>query len=209
MREATTSSKVDYFRLPRPLWRKLKKHLPTKKRKSKLGGRPRVSDRAVANAIWYVLWTGCQWKAPAKNVVTHVARNSTSGRTTLGGNAWERAGAIWYAAITGDIKADCDFATFAGAVAIGVVAGAVCAWAVGLKYTLGYDDSLDVVAAHGVGGTVGALLTAEKGSAGRVLLGDEAALRAGWVESVGERAPGELYIGVPVEGPYKPNHYRY
>ena len=63
MREATTTSKVDYFRLPRPLWRKLKKHLPTKKRKSKLGGRPRVSDRAVANAIWYVLWTGCQWKA--------------------------------------------------------------------------------------------------------------------------------------------------
>ncbi|GGB90246.1 peptidase M4 [Knoellia flava TL1] len=33
--------------------------------------------------------------------------------TTLGGNAWERAGAIWYAVITGDIKADCDFATFA------------------------------------------------------------------------------------------------
>jgi putative transposase len=67
MREATTSSKVDYFRLPRPLWRKLKKHLPTKKRKSKLGGRPRVSDRAVANAIWYVLWTGCQWKAIHRN----------------------------------------------------------------------------------------------------------------------------------------------
>src|SRR5215208_5664661 len=32
MSKATTSGKVDYFRLPRPLWRKLKKHLPTKKR---------------------------------------------------------------------------------------------------------------------------------------------------------------------------------
>jgi len=63
MREATTTSKVDYFRLPRPLWRKLKKHLPKKRNKSKRGGRPRVSDRAVANAIWYVLWSGCQWKA--------------------------------------------------------------------------------------------------------------------------------------------------
>jgi putative transposase len=64
MREATTQSKVDYFRLPRPLWRKLKKHLPKRRNKSnKRGGRPRVSDRAVANAIWYVLWTGCQWKA--------------------------------------------------------------------------------------------------------------------------------------------------
>ena len=65
MREATTQSKVDYFRLPRPLWRKLKKHLPKNKRNKskKQGGRPRVSDRAVANAIWYVLWSGCQWKA--------------------------------------------------------------------------------------------------------------------------------------------------
>src|SRR5215208_297733 len=64
LREATTQSKVDYFRLPRPLWRKLKKHLPKKRNKSKKrGGRPRVSDRAVANAIWYVLWSGCQWKA--------------------------------------------------------------------------------------------------------------------------------------------------
>ncbi|MEO7269364.1 MAG: protealysin inhibitor emfourin [Knoellia sp.] len=33
--------------------------------------------------------------------------------TALGGNAWEVAGSIWYAAITGDIKADCDFTTFA------------------------------------------------------------------------------------------------
>jgi putative transposase len=64
MREATTTRKVDYFNLPRPLWRKLKKHLPKKRNNSnKEGGRPRVSDRAVANAIWYVLWSGCQWKA--------------------------------------------------------------------------------------------------------------------------------------------------
>ena len=65
MREATTTRRVDYFRLPRPLWRKLKKHLPRKKsdNSNKRGGRPRVSDRALANAIWYVFWTGCQWKA--------------------------------------------------------------------------------------------------------------------------------------------------
>src|SRR5215212_9698396 len=63
MSKATTTIKVDYFRLPRPLWRKLKKHLPRKRNRSNRGGRPRVSNRAVANAIWYVLWTGCQWKA--------------------------------------------------------------------------------------------------------------------------------------------------
>jgi DNA-binding IclR family transcriptional regulator len=45
---------------------------------------------------------------------------------------------------------------------------------------------------------VGALLTAEKGSAGRVLLGDKEAERRGWVESVGERAPGIASVSAPV-----------
>jgi ammonium transporter, Amt family len=45
-----------------------------------------------------------------------------------------------------------------GAVAIGLVAGAVCAWAVSLKYRLGYDDSLDVVGVHLVGGIIGTVL---------------------------------------------------
>lgn len=67
MREATTTRKVDYFRLPRPLWRKLKKCLPKRKRNIGAGGRPRASDRALINAIWYVLWTGCQWKALHKD----------------------------------------------------------------------------------------------------------------------------------------------
>jgi putative transposase len=64
MSQATaTTRKVDYFRLPRPLWRKVKKCLPKKRKKATEGGRPRASDRAVINGIWYVLWTGCQWKA--------------------------------------------------------------------------------------------------------------------------------------------------
>jgi DNA-binding IclR family transcriptional regulator len=45
---------------------------------------------------------------------------------------------------------------------------------------------------------VGALLTAEKGSAGRLLLGDEEALRAGWAQSVGERASGIASVSAPV-----------
>ena len=44
-----------------------------------------------------------------------------------------------------------------GAMAIGAGAGAVCALAVGLKYHFGYDDSLDVVGVHFVGGVVGML----------------------------------------------------
>ncbi len=42
-----------------------------------------------------------------------------------------------------------------GSIILGAVAGAVCALAVGLKYKLGYDDSLDVVGVHLVGGLVG------------------------------------------------------
>ena len=46
-----------------------------------------------------------------------------------------------------------------GAICIGFAGGVVCAWAVGLKFRFGYDDSLDVVGVHMVGGIVGALLT--------------------------------------------------
>jgi ammonium transporter, Amt family len=45
-----------------------------------------------------------------------------------------------------------------GSVAIGLAAGIVCALAVGLKYRAGYDDALDVVGVHAVGGMLGALL---------------------------------------------------
>jgi Amt family ammonium transporter len=41
---------------------------------------------------------------------------------------------------------------------IGLIAGAVCAFAVSLKFKFGYDDSLDVVGVHLVGGLVGSLL---------------------------------------------------
>ena len=51
----------------------------------------------------------------------------------------------------------CGFIAPVPAVILGLVAGAVCALAVGLKYKLGYDDSLDVVGVHFVGGWIGSL----------------------------------------------------
>jgi Amt family ammonium transporter len=45
------------------------------------------------------------------------------------------------------------------ALIIGLVGGIVCYFAVNLKSKLGYDDALDVVGIHGVGGTWGALAT--------------------------------------------------
>jgi ammonium transporter, Amt family len=52
-------------------------------------------------------------------------------------------------------------AGFVGGVApliIGFVAGVACFLAIQLKFKLGYDDSLDVVGVHLVGGIVGSLL---------------------------------------------------
>jgi ammonium transporter, Amt family len=47
-----------------------------------------------------------------------------------------------------------------GALIIGIAAGVFCYWGVtGLKNFFGYDDSLDAFGVHGVGGTVGAILT--------------------------------------------------
>jgi Amt family ammonium transporter len=71
--------------------------------------------------------------------------------TTLGAASGIVAGLV-------GITPACGYVEPLGAAAIGVLAGVVCAFAVGLKYRFGYDDSLDVVAVHGVGGLIGMLL---------------------------------------------------
>ncbi|ADD41932.1 ammonium transporter [Stackebrandtia nassauensis] len=52
----------------------------------------------------------------------------------------------------------CAYVSPIGAIAIGAIAGALCALAVSLKHKLGYDDALDVVGIHLVGGAVGSVL---------------------------------------------------
>ncbi|WP_280422876.1 ammonium transporter [Nocardia carnea] len=56
------------------------------------------------------------------------------------------------------ITPSCTSVNVLGALAIGVIAGAVCALAVSLKFKFGYDDSLDVVGIHMVGGILGTVL---------------------------------------------------
>jgi Amt family ammonium transporter len=53
----------------------------------------------------------------------------------------------------------CGFVGIGAAVVIGLLAGGLCQFAVELKYRFGYDDTLDVVGIHGVGGAFGALAT--------------------------------------------------
>jgi Amt family ammonium transporter len=59
-----------------------------------------------------------------------------------------------------------------GAMVLGAVAGGLCAMAVGLKYRFGYDDSLDVVGVHLVGGVVGTLGIGFLATSGGLLYGD-------------------------------------
>ncbi|EKF21981.1 ammonium transporter family protein [Mycolicibacterium hassiacum DSM 44199] len=63
-------------------------------------------------------------------------------------------------AITGlvAITPACGSVTPVGAIFVGLISGAICVYAVGLKERFGYDDSLDVVGVHLVGGLVGTLL---------------------------------------------------
>ncbi|MFB1294049.1 ammonium transporter [Mycobacterium sp. pW049] len=56
------------------------------------------------------------------------------------------------------ITPSCGTVDTLGAVVVGLVAGIVCSFAIGLKFRFGYDDSLDVVGVHFVGGVVGTLL---------------------------------------------------
>jgi Amt family ammonium transporter len=71
--------------------------------------------------------------------------------TTLGAASGAVAGLV-------AITPACGSVSPLGAVAIGLIAGAVCAAAVSLKYRWGFDDSLDVVGVHAVGGAIGSLL---------------------------------------------------
>ncbi|GAA2488377.1 ammonium transporter [Nocardia seriolae] len=56
------------------------------------------------------------------------------------------------------ITPSCSSVNVLGALAIGLVAGVACALAVGRKFKLGFDDSLDVVGVHLVGGIIGTLM---------------------------------------------------
>jgi transposase len=52
----------DGWRIPDELWMRIEVLLPPQRTYPK-GGRPRMADRKAMDAIFYVLRTGCQWKA--------------------------------------------------------------------------------------------------------------------------------------------------
>ncbi|KAH7100213.1 ammonium transporter [Auriculariales sp. MPI-PUGE-AT-0066] len=65
--------------------------------------------------------------------------------------------------------------------AFGVAAGTFCNFATQLKYIFGYDDCLDIFAAHAVGGLVGNILTGFFAQQGIAALDGSSTIAGGWV----------------------------
>ena len=84
----------------------------------------------------------------------------------------------------------CAFVAPWAAVVIGLVAGAICALSVGIKYKFGFDDSLDVVAVHLIGGIWGSLAIGLFGSSAVNSLSLDGIFYGGGTALLGKQALG-------------------
>ncbi len=84
----------------------------------------------------------------------------------------------------------CAFVAPWAAIVIGLFAGVLCALAVGLKYRFGFDDSLDVVGVHLVGGIWGSLAIGLFGAASVNSLGIDGLFYGGGTLLLGKQALG-------------------
>jgi Amt family ammonium transporter len=114
--------------------------------------------------------------------------------TTLGAASGAVAGLV-------AITPACAFVAPWAAVVIGLLAGMICAFAVGLKYRFNFDDSLDVVGVHLVGGIVGCLLIGVFGTTFTIGTGDSAytwgakgLVYGGGFELLGKQAIGAFSV---------------
>ncbi len=87
------------------------------------------------------------------------------------------------------ITPSCAYLTPLWALALGAIAGLLCALAVELKWKLGFDDSLDVVGIHLVGGVIGTLFIGLVGNGVGLL-------QTGNLDQLGKQAIGVAAIGV-------------
>jgi len=88
----------------------------------------------------------------------------------------------------------CAFVAPWAAVVIGLVAGMICALAVGLKYKFNFDDSLDVVGVHLVGGLWGCLSIGFFGSSAINSVGLDGILYGGGTTLLGKQAFGAFFV---------------
>ncbi len=88
----------------------------------------------------------------------------------------------------------CAFVAPWAAVLIGLFAGIFCALAVGLKYLFNFDDSLDVVGVHLIGGLWGCLSIGLFGSSSINTLGLDGLLYGGGAALLGKQAFGAFFV---------------
>jgi Amt family ammonium transporter len=93
----------------------------------------------TAAAMAALTWMGAEWSKAGKPTMLGAASGAVAGLVAITPGA--------------------GFVTPLSAILIGGIAGILCFYAVVMKHRWGYDDSLDVVGVHGVGGTWGALAT--------------------------------------------------
>jgi Amt family ammonium transporter len=92
------------------------------------------------------------------------------------------------------ITPSCGTVNTLGAVVVGLVAGVVCSFAVGAKFRFNYDDSLDVVGVHFVGGVVGVILIGFLATA-VMTGGPRGLLYGGGLALLGKQALGVVVVG--------------
>ena len=123
---------------------------------------------------WFGFNAGSALAADGSAIAAFVNTNTATGAAVLGWvfTEWlSRGKPTALGAATGAVAGlvaitpAAGFVTPLGSVAIGLVAGFLCYQACNLKAKLGYDDALDVVGVHAVGGTWGALATGVLASA--------------------------------------------
>ena len=115
-----------------------------------------------------------------------VEKLRTGKPTTLGAISGAIAGAV-------AITPACGFVNTAGATVIGAVAGVASALAVSVKFRVRIDDSLDVLAIHGVAGLVGTLMVGLFGTAGS--LGSNGLFYGGGASLLGHQALAVVCVG--------------
>jgi ammonium transporter, Amt family len=130
---------------------------------------------AAAGAI--LGWAGVEWLRNGKPTLVGTSTGAVAGLVA--------------------ITPACAFVTPWAAALLGLVAGVACALAVSLKYKFGYDDSLDVVGVHFVGGWIGCLWIGLFGTSSvSSLVANEGLFYGGGLTQLGVQALSALIVSV-------------
>ena len=141
-----------------------------------------------ANGIAGLAFLNTQVAAAAALIGWLVVEKVRNGHaTTLGAASGVVAGLV-------AITPACAFVAPWAAVVIGFLAGVICSVAVGLKYLFNFDDSLDVVGVHLVGGIWGSLSIGLFGSSAVNSIGLDGLFFGGGTELLGKQALGVVMV---------------